>query len=211
MQIDVVHDTVCPWCRIGKRYLDRALTQWDGPVTVRWHPYFLDDALPTDRRIDFRERLGARYGLTDVTPMFARVSQAGADADLVFQFERIRHATPTLDSHRLITLTPDERQSDLIDALHTAYFEDGRDIADIATLAELGAGVGLDREAVMAALAGDAARTEVLAAAAHAGASGITGVPFVILGGAVALAGATPTADVLAALREAAGRTLAAS
>ena len=206
MRIDVVHDVVCPWCRIGKRYLDRALAGWEGPATVRWHPFLLDDTLPTDRKIDFRQRLGARYGLTDVTPMFERVRQAGAAADLNFRFDRIRYATPTLDAHRLIALTPDERQGELIDALHRAYFEEGRDVADPETLADFGAGVGLDRAAVLDALHGEAAREEVLAAVDHARASGINGVPLFVFGGAVAVSGARPTADLLAAMREAAGR-----
>src|SRR5262245_35446965 len=112
MRIDVVHDTVCPWCRIGKRYLDLALAEWSAPVEVVWHPFFLDPALPTDRKPDFQTWLKERYGLTDLTPMFARVEKIGESVGLEFHFERIKYARPTIDSHRLIALTPDARQSD---------------------------------------------------------------------------------------------------
>ena len=32
MQIDVVFDTVCPWCYVGKRRFERALKMLDEPV-----------------------------------------------------------------------------------------------------------------------------------------------------------------------------------
>ena len=52
--IDVVHDTVCPWCRIGKRHLMDAIAHWEGEAPlVRWHPFFLNPSMPP-AGVDFR-------------------------------------------------------------------------------------------------------------------------------------------------------------
>lgn len=43
----------------------------------------------------------------------------------------------------------------MVEALFLAYFTDGRDLSDQATLAEVAAGAGLDRAEVVDLLAGD--------------------------------------------------------
>ena len=41
--IDVVSDTVCPWCYIGKRRLERAMARFPSKTfEVRWHPFLLN-------------------------------------------------------------------------------------------------------------------------------------------------------------------------
>ncbi|MDF3838182.1 DsbA family protein, partial [Cupriavidus basilensis] len=42
LTVDVYFDLICPWCLIGKRHLDAALTRWaqeqpDVPVRLAWH------------------------------------------------------------------------------------------------------------------------------------------------------------------------------
>src|SRR2546430_12576356 len=51
--VDVVSDVVCPWCYIGKRKLETALSRLrvDEPglsPTVRWHPFELNPDLPVE-------------------------------------------------------------------------------------------------------------------------------------------------------------------
>ena len=97
-----------------------------------------------------------------------------------------------------------ERARDALAAIHRAYFEAGRDIGDPAVLAELGAGAGLEPATVAAALANPAARAEVAAAAEEGRALGITGVPFFVIDGRLAVSGAQPPERLLDAMRQAA-------
>ena len=47
MQIDVISDSVCPWCFIGKRRLMRAMAMRPNIVfDVKWRPYRLDPTVP---------------------------------------------------------------------------------------------------------------------------------------------------------------------
>ncbi|MCC5600806.1 DsbA family protein [Nostoc favosum] len=54
MLIDIFHDPVCPWCRIGKKHLFDALAKWqEEEVDIRWHPFILDNTIP-DEGYEFR-------------------------------------------------------------------------------------------------------------------------------------------------------------
>ncbi len=52
--IDIFSDVVCPWCFVGKRRLERALTLLGGGVETRitWRPFELNPDLPR-QGIDF--------------------------------------------------------------------------------------------------------------------------------------------------------------
>ena len=209
MQIDVYHDIPCPWCRIGKANLETALRQWDGePVTVTWRPFLLDPDAPAEG-IPARDFYRAKFGAENVAPMFERVRQAGARAGVDFAFERAIRAA-SQDAHRLILLAPEEKKTPLLAALHQAYFSDGRNIADLETLADLAAGAGMDREKILARLRSDEGEAETLAAIEDAYRLGVTGVPFFVFDGHYALSGAQPPEVILAAMRQTVSERVAA-
>ncbi len=193
MQIDVFSDTVCPWCRIGKRHLELALAEWDGePVSVRYRSFFLDPTVPPEGR-DFKAHMlakgGGRMSLED---FFTMPRQRGAAVGLTFDFEAIGKSPNTMLSHRLVYLTPEGKRAEVLDAIYAAYFEHGRDIGDAAVLVEIAEAAGLDGAAVAEALAGDAGQDEVLDDVAYARQVGISGVPFFIFNGKYAFSGAQP-------------------
>ncbi|MCC6314389.1 MAG: DsbA family oxidoreductase [Thermomicrobiales bacterium] len=199
MIVDVYHDIVCPWCRIGKAHLDQALSAWDGPpVEVRWRPFLLNPEAgpePTDLMTYFREH----HGVADPSQIFARVEQAGANAGLRFRFDRAL-SVPTRDAHRLLALTAPERQPALLDALHHAYFEEGANLADLETLADLAGDVGEDRAGMLRRLrAGEG--TDALEDALRQSAGIVQGgVPFFVFDDRYALSGAQPPEMMLRAL-----------
>jgi predicted DsbA family dithiol-disulfide isomerase len=203
MQIDVFSDTVCPWCRIGKRHLELALAEWDGePVAVRYRSFFLDPTIPPEGR-DFQAHMlakgGGRMGLED---FFATPRQRGAAVGLTFNFEAIERAPNTMLSHRLAYLTPEDKRGNVLDAIYAAYFEHGQDIGDVGVLAGIAESAGLDGAAVRTALAGDAGESEVLADVAFARQVGISGVPFFIFNDKYAFSGAQPPETIRRLLQQ---------
>jgi len=208
--IDVFSDTVCPWCRIGKRHLELALTEWagesTGPVTVRYRSFFLDPTLPPEGR-DFRAHMMAKGGgRVPLEQFFAAPRERGAAVGLTFAFEAIARAPNTLLSHQLVYCAPETQRGAVLDALYAAYFEFGRDIGDAATLAAIGAGAGLD-ETTLAAWSAGGGRAEVLADVDFARQVGISGVPFFIFNDKVAFSGAQPPEVVLRVLRQVAAES----
>jgi predicted DsbA family dithiol-disulfide isomerase len=206
MVVDVFQDTVCPWCRIGKKHLKDALARWDGAaVTVRYHPFFLNPTIP-EEGYEFLPYMRAKFRADDLTPMFEGPRRAGAAAGLVFNFDRMTRAPNSVLSHRLIMLAG-EQQETLIDAIYDAYFEHGRDIGSLSVLLDIAEACGLERAALAEQLGGDAGRAEVLGAAQWAAEMGISGVPLFIFNGAFAVSGAHPPDTLLAALKQASGAT----
>lgn len=208
MHIDLFSDTVCPWCRIGKRHLELALAEWARetaePVTLRYRSFFLDPTTPPEGR-DFRGHMTAKGGgRVPLEQFFAAPRERGAAVGLTFNFEAIEKAPNTLLSHRLVYITPEPQRGALLDALYAAYFEFGRDIGDRGVLVDVAAAVGLDAAETRTQLAGDTGAAEVMADVAFARQVGISGVPFFIFNERVAFSGAQPPDVILRVLRQAA-------
>ncbi len=208
LMVDLTHDVICPWCRIGHHNLRVALTSWSGPtVTVRLHPYLLDPSVPPEG-VDLRQRLAERYGATQLDAMFGRVTQVGATYGLKFDFAQIRRTPDSTIAHALILAAPAERQSDVLDAIHAAYFEHGADIGKIDVLTDCWQTAGLAKADAVQALADAGARAEVRRLAEMAGRKGLHGVPHFELhgpGGDVVLQGGQAPDAILTGLKKIAG------
>lgn len=214
MFIQVVQDIVCPWCRIGHHNLNAALDQWVAKgherPDVQWFPYQLDPIAPNAGE-SFSERLSVRKGMKpeQIATMFDRVVDAGKAIDVSFDFERIEFAQNTILAHELIALTPPNRQDSLVEALHAAYFDDGKNVEDIAVLLEAAARSGADPaeiDQLRSDLSGGTRRDDVITMIEQARTSGVTGVPFFIIDGQLALSGAQPPAVILQALEQVASQ-----
>lgn len=183
MRIDIFHDTVCPWCRIGKQHLFDALEEWQGePVDIRWRAFFLDDTIPA-QGLEFRSFMESRKGVgpSEINRLFDYTRQVGEAAGVKLNFDKISLAPNSTLSHRLIALTPQTSKSAVVEAVYKAYFEDGLDIGDIDILVSLGKGIGMDSTKLQSCLSGDAALDEVVTDATLARLKGITSVPFFII------------------------------
>lgn len=206
--LDILSDPICPWCYIGWTNLAKALAaRPDHPFTIEWHPFQLNPGMPAegmDRRAYLEAKFGGKDGAVRAyAPVLAHAEAAG----LALNFEKIARTPNTLDAHRLIHWAGLEgRQTPLVVALFAAYFTQGRDIGDHATLIDIAADVGLDRAMIATLLAGSADRAEIAARDSHTRARGINGVPSFVIAGQHVLSGAQPTDTWIAVIDEIAGQ-----
>lgn len=207
--IDVVSDVVCPWCYIGKRRLESALAQLhaDDPALetrVNWHPFQLNPELPpqgTERKRYLEAKFG---GPARASEIYDRVRAAGETVGIAFDFDRIAVQPNTLAAHRLIAWAQhDHDAADLVERLFAGYFIDGRNIGDHAVLAAIAAEAGLDAGEARAQLESGAGREEIAAMDVRARKLGVTGVPFFIFDGRVAVSGAHEPEMLLRAIAQA--------
>lgn len=192
MQIDIVSDTVCPWCFIGKRRIGRAMAMRpDVKYDVFWRPYRLDPSIPREG-VDRRAYLKAKFGDSPRTSaMGDAIRSEGASEGIQFAFDKIAKSPNTLDSHRLVRWAAGAgKQDEIIELLFKAYFIDGRDIGNTAVLSSIAASAGMDGELVAALLSGDADLESVEREAGLANEMGITGVPTFIFDGKFMISGA---------------------
>ncbi|HEU0164294.1 MAG TPA: DsbA family oxidoreductase [Thermomicrobiales bacterium] len=211
MRIQIIEDTVCPWCRIGKHNLHQALDEWqktnDEPVEFEYLPFLLDPVEPGSKE-NFRERFTTRKGIPadSIATMFDRVVGVGKQAGITFNFDKIEVAVDTVPSHELILLTPQEKKADVIEAVMKAYFEDGKDIGEDDVLIQCARDAGLTDEqlaVIEPLLRSHAMRDRVLAIIGSVQQAGITGVPFFIIDGKLAVSGAQPPTHFLQAFAQA--------
>ena len=211
LTIDVVSDVVCPWCYLGEKRLELALADAPAPAVVRWRPYQLDPTIPAgglDRREYMEKKFGKSGRLKEVHDHLVRL---GAEVGLAFHFDRIARSPNTLDAHRLIRWAASAGlQREVVDRLFKAYFVEGRDIGDRSALVDIARESGLDAAVVERLLAGEADKDEVRRAIAEAQAIGVTGVPFFIFAGRLAVPGAQEPAALKRAMAEARAQMKAA-
>ncbi len=190
--IDVVSDTVCPWCFIGKRRLGKALaSRPDISFAVRWRAYRLDPTVPR-QGLERKAYLKARFGDDDrIRRMGDAIRDAGATEGIQFAYERIARTPNTLDSHRLIRWAASAGVQDkVVECLFKAYFEEGRDIGSAPVLCDIADTAGMDRELVSRLLASEADVELIEREDALAHQMGISGVPTFIFANRYATSGA---------------------
>lgn len=193
MDIEIIYDTVCPWCYIGKRRLDQALALRPNlNVTTHWRPFLLNPELPPDG-VDRTAYLVKKFGSeTRVRRIYGAIGEAGQSVEIDFAFDRIQKTPNSIDSHRLVKYVARHGGAAdvVVEALFVAYFVHGLDIGEEQVLLDIGDRHGLDRADLRAYLAGDTDLDTVTQDNARAHRLGVNGVPSFVFAGPMVISGA---------------------
>ncbi|MXV17098.1 DsbA family oxidoreductase [Hufsiella ginkgonis] len=206
MKVEIWSDVMCPFCYIGKRNFEKALTRFReaGEVKIEWHSFQLDPEMKSGTGKSVYEYLAERKGMTygQSVAMHAQVVDAAKAAGLDYRFDLAKVAN-SFDAHRLVQLAKKHGLGDEAEeALFKAYFTEGRDISDHPTLSEIGEAIGLDKEELGDLLATNRMADEVMNDIGEASAIGIRGVPFFVFNRKYAVSGAQPPEVFLGALEK---------
>ncbi|GIG29056.1 DsbA family oxidoreductase [Cellulomonas marina] len=218
LRVDVWSDVVCPWCWIGRRRFEEAVTRWQqdaGPgasIDVTYHSFQLAPDTPVDFAGTSTDFLAAHKGLPleQVRAMQDQVTQIAASVGLEYHLDRAQHTT-TLPAHEVLHLAADRgRQGEVLERLFRAHFTEGRHVGRTGDLVALAAEAGLDADEVRAALADHRYAAAVQDDLALARELGISGVPFTVVDGRYGVSGAQDPAVFIGALQRAAADRAAA-
>jgi len=207
LTIDIVSDVVCPWCYIGKRRFETALTLVeDVPLDVRWRPFFLNPWVPREG-ISREEYLSTKFGsVAEYEHIASKVGEVASAEGLVYQSDRIQRQPNTIDCHRLIYWARHDPSGDKAAAvkqrLMELYFRDGGDLTDVNVLVNAAADCGMDAETVRRRLATDEDVDVVSSQAQEAADKGISGVPTYVFAGKYAVSGAQAPEQLARAIRQ---------
>lgn len=194
VRVDIWSDIACPWCYVGKRRFETALSTFPhrDRVEVVWHSFELDPSAPPGRGQSMKAILAGKYGGGEARAqgMLDSMTQTAAGEGLEYHFERVQPANTSL-AHQLIHLAAEHGVQDAVkERLLAAFFTEGEFLGDREVLVRLGAEVGLDAGEVRAALSDGRYAGAVRQDEAQAHALGINGVPFFVLGGKYGVSGA---------------------
>jgi len=199
LQVDVIADLICPWCYLGKRRLDDALSAVHGPSKISWYPFQINPAMSAEG-MPLDEYLEKRFGSVEkLQPVMDELTQLGKDEGVNFNFDKLERVPNSLDAHRLMKLAETEEisTSDLAENILRGFFENGLDIADRDVLIDIGGGSGLSPTEINKALDDDLSRRAVLSQEAHVRQSGVTAVPDFLVNKRLFAVGAQSTENLV--------------
>ena len=205
MKVEIWSDIMCPFCYIGKRQFEVALSQFEhkNNIEVEWHSFQLDSTISNNTNgLTVYEYLAQRKGISyeKSVEMHKQVVMMAKEAGLNYDFEKAIVAN-SFDAHRLIQIAKNYNLGDeLEERLFKAYFIEGINVGDISALIDLGEEIGLEQEILTDNLKNDHFSNEVYADIEEAKEIGVTGVPFFVFNRTYAVSGAQPSSVFLETL-----------
>ncbi|KAL4804866.1 DSBA-like thioredoxin domain-containing protein [Aspergillus unguis] len=167
--IQIISDTICPWCYVGYRRLTRAITTHiqshpSDTFAITWSPFYLNSASPAFPGVDKQEFYERKFGRARTLGIFQKLSAIGEAEGIKFNFAG--RTGRTRDSHRVIWLAARKEkelgvvqnavkdgvigglQTRVVERLFRAYFEEEKNITDRAVLVEAAIDGGLEKAEV---------------------------------------------------------------
>lgn len=197
MKIEIWSDVMCPFCYIGKRNFETALEKFADKdhVEVIWKSFQLDPTLPEVAGDESQEDyLVKRKGMgkEQVQEMLTHVTQMAGQVGLDYKLDKSIMVN-SRKAHQLIQFAKTRGLADEAEEqLFRAFFTDGKNIADIETLTQLGKDAGLDENELETAFTDEKYDELVNRDIQEARSLGVTGVPFFVFDRKYAVSGAQP-------------------
>jgi predicted DsbA family dithiol-disulfide isomerase len=209
MKVEIWSDVMCPFCYIGKRRFEQALAQFPhkDEVEIHWKSFQLNPAMKTDPGKNINQYLAEikSISLQQAQQMNARVTDMAKEVGLQYDFSKAVVAN-SFDAHRLIQLAKTKgKGDDMEEQLFKAYFTEGKNTADHATLLQLATDIGLDATEVKKVLTTNDYAEAVEQDIYEARQIAVRGVPYFVLNDRYAVSGAQATETFLGALNTAWG------
>lgn len=208
MKVEVWSDIMCPFCYIGKRHYEAALKQFadSNRIEIEWKSFQLDPTIPKnpENKNNVYKYLADRKGMSEAQSrkMHDNVVEMAKQVGLNYNFDNAVIAN-SFDAHKMIQLAKTKGLGDEAEELlFRAYFIEGMDFGDAATLVKIGQEIGLESTEIEAALLSDDFAYRVKSDVAEAAQLGIQGVPFFVFNRKYAISGAQPTESFLETMQK---------
>ena len=149
IDIDIFADIICPWCYIGKKRLEACFFCPAPQIKprYRWRTFLLNPTMP-QQGMNRQAYLHAKFGPA-ASAVYARISKAGAESGIDFNFMDIEKTPDTRPIHKLL-IAAGQQAEPLSELFYHAYFLDGLDISDTGVQTELIAKAGIDAQSLYA-------------------------------------------------------------
>lgn len=209
IKVEIWSDVMCPFCYIGKRKFEDALSQFNrkDDVEITWKSFQLSPHLKTQSGKSINEYLAEHKGITllQAEGLNDRVTQMAKQVGLVYNFDRAILAN-SFNAHRFTHFAKQHgKQDQAEEMLFAGYFTQGKNIDDYPTLIQMGTEIGLDASELKIVLESDKYTEDVRADIEEARKIGVTGVPFFVFNRKFAVSGAQESQIFLHALEKAQG------
>jgi predicted DsbA family dithiol-disulfide isomerase len=206
-KVEIWSDITCIHCYIANRKFEQALSQFEfaDDVAVVWKSFELAPGLKPASGKTMYEFLAAfnRATVEQVKHVCKQFENSATEVGLTIHFDRAVPANTFL-AHRFLHFAKTHQLENIAkDVLFQAHFGDGKDINDLAVLAQLGTDIGLSAATVTEVLQGSNYVEEVNKDIHEARQLGIRGVPYYRFGSNHTISGAKDSSAFLDVLKKA--------
>ncbi|MGQ7946119.1 DsbA family oxidoreductase [Flavobacterium sp. WC2509] len=197
LKIQIWSDIMCPFCYIGKRKIEEALSQFENKdsVAIEWKSFQLDPSFVATPNENIADHLAEKYGrdIDWAQSTLENMTENAKKSGLEFHFEKSILAN-SLNAHRLMHLAKKYQSSnELKEQLFKAYLTNGQNVNDWDMLQEIGEKIGLPIEEIKELKTTNIYTNEVRQDQQEAQSLGVTGVPFFVFDNKYAVSGAQAT------------------
>lgn len=204
MKVEIWSDVMCPFCYIGKRNFENALAQFADKenIEIEWKSYQLDPSMPEVAAESQEDYLVKHKGMSreQVRGMLANVTEMAKQAGLDYHLDKSVMVN-SQKAHQLIQFAKTKNLGDQIEErLFKAFFTEGKNVADIETLTQLGKEVGLDEKELQVAFTDDQYLYQMKQDIQEGANLGVKGVPFFVFDRKYGVSGAQPAEAFLETL-----------
>jgi len=158
---------------------------------IYWHAFLLNPYMPPEGS-DFHGYMRKKFG-NDLRSdrLFKTINQAGQSVGIEFDFDQVKRAPNTIDSHRLVRFAARQnRATEMVETLYQKYFIEGRDIGNRSVLIDIGISQRFNEQALRDYLYSDEDVADVLEQNPRSHRLGISGVPAFIFERQFSISGA---------------------
>ena len=194
MVVEIWSDVVCPFCYIGKRKLEKALSMFEhkDDIELVWRSYQLHPDVETQPDKTIYDYLAKRNGITvgQIKEQYGFINDMAAEVGLKYQLDTALLVN-TRNAHRLLQIAKKAgKDSDAEELLFKAYFTENKNIDDKSVLEAIAKELGIEKDEINAKLLSKEIDTEIDNDIYQSKQIGVRGVPFFLMNNEVSISGA---------------------
>lgn len=194
MKVEIWSDVMCPFCYLGKKQFEKALSQFSDAesVEITYRSFELNPDLSPNENRNLVSYLSETKNIepAQVHTMFSRITEQGKQEGIDFRFD-IAQVVNSRNAHKLIQLAKHQsKQSQLEEALFYAYFTLGKDVNNVQELDAIATEVGLSYPSIQEVLQDQNLEDGIIEDNYAAQQVGARGVPFFVFDNRYAISGA---------------------
>ena len=192
ISIDIISDTVSPWCFIGKKRLDKAIKKYNNmEFEIEWHSFQLNPNM-SNLGMDRKTYLSKKFGsLKNAENTYFNIKKAGNLAGIDFNFENISIMPNSFDTHMLVEFSKERNlQNQVVENLFYSFFVEGKNIGNKEILTEIAFESGIEDFNYENLIDRDDLKESIYITDKQNKEIGVSGVPFFIFNNKLAVSGA---------------------
>lgn len=198
IKIDIVSDVVCPWCIIGYKRLEKAISEMgiQDQVEIEWQPFELNPQMPVEGE-NVTEHITRKYGTTpdDGKRSKANMAKLGEELNFTFDYFDDMRIVNTIDAHVLLDYAhEEEKQTELSIRFVEAFFSERKDISKRDVLLQELQSVGLDVDEATRRLESGDVHEHIKTKETYWKSRGVSSVPTIVFNEVSGVTGAQPVA-----------------